>query len=219
MVCGNIAGNISDPLHITFYTTESTARTPNDSFHSTENQGTHNSSTTEIMGINNSATSRVYIISFSCLATALFVGAVASLTVIAIFLKKSQVKNRTASNRAEETTQNESVYENATLSPLPSASAINTQDNVAYGHTRTSTRGEGATQDVPTYQNDTGPLPPVCVISTQDNVAYGHTKTSIGATQDVLAYEEVTDPISLVSTINTQDNVAYGSTHTITIVK
>ena len=82
------------------------------------------------------------------------------------------------SNRAEETTHNELAYENVKLSPLPSVSAINTQNNVAYGNTRTSTRREGAMQYVPTYQNDTGPIPPVCVISTQDNVAYGHTRTS-----------------------------------------
>ena len=221
VVCGNIAGNISDPLHITFYTTESTVGTPNDSLHSIENQGTHNLSTSETIGINSSATSRVYIISFSRLATALFVGAVASLTVIAIFLKKSKLKIRAASiqsNRAEEITDNEPVYGNVMLSPSISVSAINTQDNVAYGHTRTSTRGPGITQDVPTYQNDTGPLPPVCVISTQDNVAYGHTKTSIGATHDVPMYEEVNDLISLDSTINTQDNVAYGCTQQIMAV-
>ena len=136
-------------------------------------------------------------------------GAVASLTVIPIFLKKSEVKIRAASHRAEETTHNEPVYGNVMLSPLPSVSAINTQDNVAYGNTRASTRGAGATQDVPMYQNDTGPLPPVRIISTQDNVTYGHT---IGATHDVPMYEEVTDPVSLVTTIDTQDNVAYGCT-------
>ena len=213
VVCGNIAGNISDPLHITFYTTESTVGTPNDSLHSTKNQGTHNSSTTETMVINNLATSRVYIISFSCLPTALFVGAVASLVVIAIFLKRSQAKIRAASvqsNRAESTTLRESDYENITLSPLPSVSAINTQDNVAYGHTRISIRGARATQNVPMYQNDTNP---VGIISTQDNVAYGQTKTrGAEATQDVPMYDEVTDPIPLVSTIGTQDNIAYRCT-------
>ena len=84
VVCGNIAGNTSDPINITLYTTESTVRTPTDSLHSTENQGTRTSSATEAMGINNSAISRVYIISFSCLATASFVGVVvASIIVIA----------------------------------------------------------------------------------------------------------------------------------------
>ena len=165
MVCGNIAGNVSDPVNITLYTTESTVRTPTD--------------TTESMGMNNSATSQVYIISFSCLATALFVGAVTSLTVIVIFLKRSRAKIRAVSvqsNRAEETTHNELVYENVKLSPLPSASAINAQDNVAYGQTSSSTRG--ATQDIPTYQNDTGPSSRVGIVNTQDNVAYGCAKTS-----------------------------------------
>ena len=172
------------------------------------------------MGINNSFISQVHIISFSSLATALFVGAMASLIVIAILLKRSKAKIRAASvqsNRAERTAHNEPVYKNVMLSPLPSVSAINTQDNAAYGHTRTSTRGVGATQDVPTYQNYTGPLPPVRIISAQDNVAYGHTRTSIreeGATciQDVPMYEDVTNPIPLVSTIDTQDNIAYGCT-------
>ena len=183
--------------------------------------------------MNNLTSSQVYIISFSSLAIALFVGVMVSLIVISIFIKRSKAKIRAASvqsNRAEGTTHNEPNYENVTLSPSPSASAINTQDvpiiyqndisllppasintqdNVAYGHTRISIRGTGATQDVPTYQNDTGPLPPVCIISTQDNVAYGHTKITAGAKQEVPMYEEITDPLPLVSTIATQDNVAY----------
>jgi hypothetical protein len=120
------------------------------------------------------ATSQVYIIPFSCLATALLVGAVASFTVIAIFLKRKKAKSTTVSvqpNRAKGTTRNEPAYENVTLSPLPSVSAINTQDNVAYGHTKTSTRRAGATQDVPMYESVTGPLPIVSTIDTHDNVA------------------------------------------------
>ena len=208
VVCGNITCNISDPINITLYTTESTVNTPTDSLSPTENQATNYSKTIQT---NNSAIiSQVYIISFSCLATALFMGGVASLVVIAIFLKRSKAKIRAASaqsNRAEETTHkyNEPAYENVTLSPLPSVSVINTHDNVAYGHT-TSTRG--AMQDVPIYQNDTCPSSRTG-INTQDNVAYGCAKTSIkraGATQDVPMYKEVTDPIS------TQDNAAYGCT-------
>jgi hypothetical protein len=171
VVCGNITGNISDPVSITLYTTESTARTQTDSLHPTESQATHNSSTTETMGINNSATSQVYIISFSCLATALFVGAVASLIVIAIYFKRSKAKTRAVSvqsNRAH----NEPEYENVSLSPLPSVSAINTQDNVAYGHTRPRIRRG----DVPMYEDVTDPIPLVSTIDTQDNVAYGCTK-------------------------------------------
>ena len=202
MVCGNITGNISDPISITLYTTESTERTPTD--------------TTESMGMNNSATSRVYSISFSCLATALFMGAVTSLTVIVIFLKRSRAKIRAVSvqsNRAEETIHNELAYENVMLNPSPSASSINTQDNVAYGQTSTSTKG--AMQDIPTYQNDTGSSSRAGIINTQDNVAYGRTKTSTigaGAAQDVSMYEEVTGPLPLVSTITIQNNVAYRCT-------
>ena len=209
VVCGNIAGNISDPINITLYTTESTVKTPMDRSYPTENQATTYLSITEITGTNNLTSSQVYIISFSCLAIALFVGVVvASLIVIAILLKRSKAKIRAASaqsNTAEETTHNEPAYENVMLSLLPSVSAINTQDNVAYGNTR----GAGATQDVPIYQNYTGP---VGIIGTQDNIAYGHTKTIAGAMQDVPMYEDVTDPIPLVSTVVTQDNVAYGCT-------
>jgi hypothetical protein len=174
VVCGNITGDTSDPISITLYTTESIVRILTDSLYPTENHGTHDLSTTETMGMNNSPISRVYmyiIISFSCLATALFVGAVASLIVIAIYLKRSKAKTRAESvqsNRAH----NEPEYENITLSPLPSVSAINTQDNVAYGHTRTSTRRG----DVPMYEDVTDPLPLVSTIDTQDNVAYGCTK-------------------------------------------
>ena len=153
VVCGSITGNISDPINITLYTTESTVRTPTGSLHPTENQGTCNSNTTESMGMNNSATSQVYIIFFSCIATALFAGVVASATVIVIFLKRSKAKIRAVyvqSNRAERTTYNEPAYGNVIPSPLPSVSAINTHDNVAYGCAKTSTRGAGATQDVPT---------------------------------------------------------------------
>jgi hypothetical protein len=74
------------------------------------------------------------------------------------------------SNRA----RNEPAYENVTLSPLPSVSAINTQDNIAYGRTRTSIRGD--MQDIPVYESVTGPLPLISTIDTQDNVAYGCTQ-------------------------------------------
>jgi hypothetical protein len=125
------------------------------------------------MGMNNSATSRVYIISFSCLAIAFFVGAVASSTVIAIYLKMRKAKTRAVSvqsNRAEGTTHNKPEYENVVRSPLPS---VSTQDNVAYGHTRISIRGAGSTQDI---QIDIGPLPPASNMNIHNNVAYGHTK-------------------------------------------
>ena len=52
------------------------------------------------------------------------------------------------------------IYQNDTGS-LP---LVNTQNNVAYGHTK------GA---IPTYEDVTSPLPLVSTIDTQDNVAYG----------------------------------------------
>ena len=174
VVCGNITSNISDPINITLYTTESTVITPTDSLHPTENQGTCNSNTTESMGMNNPATTQLYIIFFSNLATALFVGAVASSTVIVIFLKRSKVKIRgvsVQSNNGEKTTHSEQAYGNVMPTPLPSVSAINTHDNVAYGCIKTSTRGARATQNVPMYEEITDP--------TQENVAYDCTYTTI----------------------------------------
>ena len=178
MVCGNITGNISDPINIILYTTESTVKPLTDRlYYTTENQGMHNS-TTETMRMNNSPTSnlKVYIISFSCLATALFVGAVASLIAIVIFLKRSKAKIRAVSvqsKKTEGTTHYEPAYENVMLSPSLSVNAINTHDNVAYGNIKTSTRGAGATQqDVPMYEKVTDPIPLVSTIDTQDNVAY-----------------------------------------------
>ena len=56
---------------------------------------------------------------------------VASIIVIATFLR-SKAKTRVVSvqsNRAKESTHNEPAYENVKLSPLPSASVINAQDN------------------------------------------------------------------------------------------
>ena len=161
VVCGNITSNISDPINITLYTIESMVNTPTDSLHPTENQGICNSNTTESMGMNNPATTQLYVIFFSCLAIALFVGAVASSTVIVIFLKRSKAKIRAVSvqpNDGERTTQNEQAYGNVTPSPLPSVSAINTHDNVAYGHSKTLARGEEATQQVPMYEEITYPI-------------------------------------------------------------
>ena len=159
VVCGNITSNISDPINITLYTTEPTVNTPADSLHPTETQGTCNINTTESMGMNNPATTQLYIIFFSCLATALFVGAVVSSTVIVIFIKRSKAKIRAASvqlNNGERTTHNEQAYGNVMPTPLPSVSAINTHDNVAYSQTKP--RGAGATQKVPMYEEITDPI-------------------------------------------------------------
>ena len=83
----------------------------------------------------------VYIASISYLAIALIVSITALLTVIVIILTRNKAKTKAtldlqATNRARRSTQMESMYE----VPLPSVSAIHTQDNVAYGHTKTTTR-------------------------------------------------------------------------------
>ena len=83
------------------------------------------------------STATAYIASISSLATALIISVVVFITVIAIILMRSKAKIKAASdlqltNRAERT---EPMYEDVT-GPLPSVGAINTQDNVAYGHTQ-----------------------------------------------------------------------------------
>ena len=82
-------------------------------------------------------TATTYIASISSLATALIISVVVSITVIVIILLRSKAKIKTAikvqpANRAERT---EPMYEVVT-GPTPSVSAINTQDNVAYGNTQ-----------------------------------------------------------------------------------
>ena len=73
----------------------------------------------------------------STLATALIVCVVVFITVTAIILTRSKAKIKTLEvqliNRVERSTHMESTYEDVTVH-LSSVSAINTQDNVAYGH-------------------------------------------------------------------------------------
>ena len=83
------------------------------------------------------STTTAYIASISSLATTLIISVVVFITVIVIILIKSKAKFKAASdlqltNRAERT---EPMYEDVKRS-LPSVGAINTQDNVAYGHTQ-----------------------------------------------------------------------------------
>ena len=110
VVCGNITGNFSNPIGI----------------------NTHILYPTD--------TNTVYIVSISSQATALIVSIVVLLTVIVIILRRSKAKIKAAldlqaTNRAGRSTQMESMYED----PLPSVSVIKTRDNIAYGHTKTST--------------------------------------------------------------------------------
>ena len=86
------------------------------------------------------STATAYIASISSLATALIISVVVSITVIVIISMRSKTKIKAASNqqltsRAERTILTESMYENVTY-PLLTVDAINTHDNVAYGHTK-----------------------------------------------------------------------------------
>ena len=86
----------------------------------------------------------VYTISISSLATALMVSVVVFITVIAIILRRNKAKAKAGlepelrETARSSSTHMESMYED----PLPSLTAINTQDNVAYGHTKTNTLQE-----------------------------------------------------------------------------
>ena len=78
-------------------------------------------------------TNTVYIVLLGSLATAL----IASVAVI-IILTWSKAKIKAAleqSKRAEGITHKDPMYDDIT-GPLPSVSVVDTQDNVAYGHTK-----------------------------------------------------------------------------------
>ena len=114
VVCGNITGDI--------------ASISTDLLYPREDSG-------------NSVTATTYTASIGFLATALIVGVVIFVTVIAILSTRNKAKIKALklqlTNREESSTQVEATYEDVT-GPLPSVSIINTQDNVAYGHTQTS---------------------------------------------------------------------------------
>jgi peroxiredoxin family protein len=110
VACGSLAGNRSDPVIIT----------------SQER---------------NNADNTAYLATISSLVVALITSVVAFTTAIVIILQRSKAKIKelqlVPSNRATSSTQMESmaIYEDTSLS----VSAINTKENVAYGHTKTST--------------------------------------------------------------------------------
>ena len=153
MVCGNITGNVSDPITITFYASEPPAPTPISNLSSTDNVGsynlnptenlnpivnqeTHNLDSTKTAGTHSLGTIMEYIISIGLLATALMVCVVVFIIVISIILIRSKAKIEAALQQSAslgETIHVEPMYEDIT-GPLPSESAIDTQDNVAYGH-------------------------------------------------------------------------------------
>ena len=117
VVCGNVTGQLSHPISATILNPTS-------------------------FGIHSSDSCRAYIISTSVLATVLSVSIVVSITIIVIFIviaRRKAAKTQGGldlqlTNRAEKSRGTDSMYEDVT-EPLPSASAINTQDNIAYGYT------------------------------------------------------------------------------------
>ena len=120
--CGNITGNLSDPISVTVYAPE---------------EITVNTSIlypTEAFGVQTSDIHTVYTISF--LGTALIVSVVASIILIIIILTRYKARIKVLELQLTDVTGSthmEPMYEDVT-SPLPSVSVINTQDNVAYGH-------------------------------------------------------------------------------------
>ena len=109
VVCGNITSNFSNPISIN----------------------------THIFYPNTA-----YIASISSLATFSVVSISALIVVIVIILMRSKTKIKAAldlqainRSRAKGSTQMEPMYEE----PIPSVSAIKTRDNIAYGHTKTTT--------------------------------------------------------------------------------
>ena len=96
MVCGNITGNTSHPISITFSVTEPTSVSRGIPT-TIENQGTEKAQGTnhpdDIEGIHSLT---AYIASISSLAAALIVTVVISITVIAFILRRSKAKIKAA---------------------------------------------------------------------------------------------------------------------------
>ena len=81
-------------------------------------------------------TNTVYLISITSLAIALILSIVVSTTLIGILIRsKAKIKAALQLQLTNRSIRMESMYEDVT-GPSPSVSAINTQDNVAYGHTK-----------------------------------------------------------------------------------
>ena len=143
VACGNITGNTSEPLNIVFY---KQTRTSIDSLHPTDSemQGTHIlDSAVMVGGMDNSDLNTVaYTVSLGFLIVALIVCVVVSIIMIAVVWRRSKAKINAAletqSHGVEGTMGGEPMYEDVT-GPLQSVGAINTQDNVAYGHGHTKT--------------------------------------------------------------------------------
>jgi hypothetical protein len=131
VLCGSLAGNKSDPIMVT--TTTSLTQERNNA---------------------DRCTNTAYLATISSLVVALITSVEAFSTAIVIILQRRKAKIKelqlVPSNRATSSTRMEpmAMYEDTS----PSVRAINTKENVAYGHTKTEI-GLGA-------------------INTKENVAY-----------------------------------------------
>ena len=123
VACGNITGQLSNMIEVSILNPTVTD---------------NNDNVIVLLGMNNPDTSKVYIISISVLAAALIVSVVVSITVIIIIAGKKAEINASLdlqlANQAEKDRDTDSMYEDVT-GALSSASAISTQDNIAYHHT------------------------------------------------------------------------------------
>ena len=89
----------------------------------------------------NRVANTVNTVSISSLEATLTVSIVVSATVIIVILRRSKARIKELElqlTNSSAGTHNEPMYEDVS-SALPSVSVINTQDNVAYGHTKTFT--------------------------------------------------------------------------------
>ena len=111
VLCGTLIGNKSDPIRV----------------HTTTPQERSNT---------DMCTNTAYLATISALVVALIACVVIFTTAIVIILQRSKAKTKEQQppKRATSSTHMESMYED----PLPSVSAINTKENVAYSHTKTS---------------------------------------------------------------------------------
>jgi hypothetical protein len=111
VLCGSLVGYRSDPIIV--YTATSQERNNADV-----------------------CTNTACLATISSLVVALITSVVAFSTAIVIILQrnKAKIKELLPSNRATSSTHMEAMYED----PSHSVRAINTTENVAYGHTKTS---------------------------------------------------------------------------------
>jgi hypothetical protein len=95
----------------------------------------HTATTSQERNTADTCTNTAYLTTISSLVVALITSAVAFSTAIAIIWQRSKakIKELQSSNKATSSTHTEAMYED----PSHSVRAINTKENVAYGHAKT----------------------------------------------------------------------------------